>query len=116
MLLRLYLHSLEDLAPPLVARRGDEGLEDVAAGRVGGQSEEVSGAQSAQAAEEVRALLEPGQSLDQAGAMVTDGGQRHLGSDGEKQLTLLHLGGFDWPPLSCLLTSVAVLPSAVSQL
>lgn len=94
MLLGVYLHPLEDLAPPLVARGGDEGLEDVAAGGVGGQSEEVSRVQSAQAAEEVRALLEPGQSLDQAGAMVTDGGQRHLGSDREKkktQLTFLHL-------------------------
>lgn len=53
MLLRSYLHSLEDLAPPLVAGRGDEGLEDVAAGRVGGQGEEVSVVEGAQAAEEV---------------------------------------------------------------
>ncbi|TNN74468.1 hypothetical protein EYF80_015248 [Liparis tanakae] len=73
-----YLQPLEDLAPPLVARRGDEGLEDVAARGVGSQRQEVSGGQSAQAAEEERALLELGERLDQPGTVVTDGGQRHL--------------------------------------
>lgn len=70
-----YLHSLEDLAPSLVAGRGDEGLEDVAARRVGGQRQQVSGGQGAQAAEEQRAIFESGHCLNQPGAMVTDGGQ-----------------------------------------
>lgn len=73
-----YLQPLEDLASSLVAGRGDEGLEDVAAWGVRSQRQEVSGGQSAQAAEEERALLEPGQRLDQPGAVVTDGSQRDL--------------------------------------
>lgn len=70
-----YLHSLENLASSLVAGRGDEGLEDVAARRVGGQRQQVSGRQGAQAAEEQRAIFEFGQRLNQPGTMVTDGGQ-----------------------------------------
>lgn len=74
----MYLQSLEDLAPAFVAGCGDEGLQDVAAGGVGGHREEVGGAQGAQAAEEVRALLKPGQRLDQPGTVVADGRQRNL--------------------------------------
>lgn len=73
-----YLQPPEDLAPALVAGCGDQGLEDVAARRVGRQSQEVSGAQAAQAAEQERTLFKLGQSLDQTGAMVTDGGQWDL--------------------------------------
>lgn len=49
----LYLQSLEDLAPAFVTGCGDEGLQDVATEGVAGHSEEVRGAQSAQAAEKV---------------------------------------------------------------
>lgn len=50
----------------------------MAACGVGSQRQQVSGGQGTQAAEEERALLEPGQRLDQPGAVVTDGGQRDL--------------------------------------
>lgn len=50
----------------------------MAACGVRGQRQEVSGGQGAQAAQEDRALFEPGQRLDQPGAVVTDGGQRDL--------------------------------------
>lgn len=63
----------------------------MAARRVGGQRQQVSGGQGAQAAEEQRALVEPGQRLDQPGAVVTDGGQRDLGKDQEKLSSLHHL-------------------------
>lgn len=46
----------------------------MAACGVSGQRQEVSGGQGAQAAQEDRALLEAGQSLDQPGAVVTDRG------------------------------------------
>lgn len=73
-----YLQPLEDLAPALVAGCGDEGLEDVAAGGVGRQCQEVGWAQGAQATEEQRTLLELGQRLDQPGAVIADGGQWDL--------------------------------------
>lgn len=42
------------------------------------QSQKVSGGQRAETTEEERAFLEPGERLDQPGAVVTDGGQRDL--------------------------------------
>lgn len=80
-----HLQPPEDLAPAFVAGRGDERLEDVAASRVWSQSQEVSGRQSTQAAEEKRALLKLSQRLDQPGAVVTDGGQRYLGERKKKR-------------------------------
>lgn len=64
----------------------------MAARRVRGQRQEVSGGQGAQATEEERALLEPCQGLDQPGAVVTDGGQWDLkNNQGDQNCTLSHL-------------------------
>lgn len=63
----------------------------MAARRVCGQRQQISGGQGAQAAEELGALLELGQRLDQPGAVVTDGGQWDLGEDREKLSSLYHL-------------------------
>lgn len=73
-----YLQSLEDLASTFVTRSGDQGLEDVAACRVRGQSEEVSGAQRTQAAEEERAVFKLRQGLDQPRTVVANGSQGSL--------------------------------------
>lgn len=73
-----HLESLEDFASSFIAARGDEGLQDVAPGRVARQSQQVGRAQRTQAAEEHRSLLEAGQRLDQARAVVADGRQRDL--------------------------------------
>lgn len=59
-----YLQPLKDLASSLVTRRGDEGLENMAACRVYGQHQQVSGGQGAQTAEEHGAIFESGQRLD----------------------------------------------------
>lgn len=67
----------------------------MAACGVRGQRQEVSGGQGAQAAQEDGALLEPGQRLDQPGAVVTDGGQRDLDVI-NKTGYQLHCIGFHW--------------------
>lgn len=69
----------------------------MAAGRVGGQGQEVIGGQSAEAAQQDGALFKPGQSLDQPGTMVTDGGKWDLGKkmDEKQKLPLLfHINTF----------------------
>lgn len=68
-----YLQPLEDLASSLVTTRGDEGLENMAACRVCGQCQQISGGQGAQTAEEHGAIFESDQRLDQPGAVITDG-------------------------------------------
>lgn len=73
-----YLQSLEDFSSSLIAACGDEGLQDVAPGWIGRESQQVGRAQCTQAAEEQRALLKPGQRLDQARAVVADRRQRDL--------------------------------------
>lgn len=67
-----YLQPLEDLASSPVTRRGDEGLENMAACRVCCQRQQVSGGQGAQTAEEQGAIVESGQRLDQPGAVIAD--------------------------------------------